>query len=181
MRRVIYGMGVSLDGFIADASGSIDFTAPDEELHRFHNEQARATGVNVYGRRLYEVMRHWETAEEDESSPEFEREWAREWKADAAAGVLAGRWDAVGGGATLARTGIAETVDELRAQPGGDISIGGAGLAASFIALDLVDEYRLYVYPVLIGAGTPFFPSLDARLGLRLADTRGRSGPASCI
>src|SRR5512133_2859704 len=80
MRKLIYSMGVSLDGFIAGPSGEIDWSAPDEELHRFHNQQARDTGAHLYGRRLYEDMRPWETADEDPSASEPVVEFARIWK-----------------------------------------------------------------------------------------------------
>src|SRR5216117_641608 len=80
MRKLIYSFGVSLDGFIAGPDGEIDWSAPDEELHRFHNQQARETGLELYGRRLYEAMRYWETAEERRSLAEHELEFARIWK-----------------------------------------------------------------------------------------------------
>jgi dihydrofolate reductase len=80
MRKLIYSMGVSLDGFIAGPDGEIDWSAPDDELHRFHNQQAREMGAHLYGRRLYEVMAYWETADEKPSAPENELEFARIWK-----------------------------------------------------------------------------------------------------
>jgi dihydrofolate reductase len=171
-RRAIYSMGVSLDGFIAGPDGDIDWSAPDDELHRFHNEQARDTGVSLYGRRLYEAMRYWETAEEaNPSAPEHELEFARIWKAMPRL-VFSRTLEQVEGGAELVRADLAETVARLKAQPGGDIAVGGAGLAAGLMPLGLIDEYRQFVYPVVLGAGTPFFPPLDARIKLRLAETR---------
>src|SRR5437016_8079569 len=80
VRKLIYSFGVSLDGFIAGPDGEIDWPVPDEELHRFHNQQAREVGVHLYGRRLYEVMRYWETAEEQPSASDVELEFARIWK-----------------------------------------------------------------------------------------------------
>jgi dihydrofolate reductase len=80
MRKLIYSMGVSLDGYIAGPHGEIDWSAPDEELHRFHNQQARETGVFLFGRRMYETMTFWETAEEQPSLPEVERDFARIYK-----------------------------------------------------------------------------------------------------
>ena len=164
-------MGVSLDGFIAGPDGEIDWSAPDEELHRFHNEQARDTGVSLYGRRLYEAMRYWETAEENPSAPEHELEFARIWKATPRL-VFSRTLEQVEGGAELVRADIAETIAALKEQPGGDIAVGGAGLAAGLMPRGLIDEYRQFVYPVVLGAGTPFFPPLDARIKLRLAETR---------
>src|SRR5918998_6655736 len=80
MRKLVYSMTVSLDGFVADPRGEIDWSAPDEELHRFHNERVRETGVQLLGRRLYEAMLYWETAEENPSAPDYELEFARIWK-----------------------------------------------------------------------------------------------------
>jgi dihydrofolate reductase len=172
MRKLIYSMGVSLDGFIAGPGGNIDWSAPDEELHRFHNEQARATDTHLYGRRLYEVMRYWETAEEtNPSAPVYEHEFARIWTASRRL-VFSRTLERVEGGAELVRADLAETVTGLKAQSGGDIAVGGAGLAAGLMPLGLIDEYRQFLYPIVLGAGTPFFPPLEARIKLRLAETR---------
>lgn len=171
MGKVIYTMGVSLDGFIAGPRGEIA-VVPDEELHRFHNEQTRGVGVHVYGRRLYEVMSAWETyAEENPSAPEHELEFARIWK-DAPKVVFSRTLESVEGNATLASGDVAETVAELKEQVQGDIGIGGAELAASFMRLDLIDEYQPVIHPVLAGGGTPFFPPLDERVDLKLVETR---------
>lgn len=171
MGKVIYTMGVSLDGFIAGPRGEIA-VVPDEELHRFHNEQTRGAGVHVYGRRLYEVMLAWETyAEENPSAPEHELEFARIWK-DTPKVVFSRTLESVEGNATLASGDVAETVAELREQVQGDIGIGGAELAASFMRLDLIDEYQPVVHPVVAGGGTPFFPPLDERMDLKLVETR---------
>ena len=167
MRKLIYGMGVSLDGYIADGAGAIDWSAPDEELHRYHNEQGRETGVNLYGRRMWETMRVW--GDDGFATGEVEREWAELWKATPKL-VFSTTLDAVEGNATLHRDGAREEVERLKREPGKDLVVGGAGLAASLV--DLIDEYRLYVNPVLLGAGTPFFPPLSDRIGLELAETR---------
>ena len=167
MRKLIYGMGVSLDGYIADRAGAIDWSAPDEELHRFHNEQARETGVNLYGRRLWETMRPW--GDEGFPNGEAEREWAELWKATPKL-VFSTTLESVEGNATLLRGGAREEVERLKQEPGKDLVVGGAGLAASLV--DLIDEYRLFVNPVLLGSGTPFFPPLSDRIPLELAETR---------
>lgn len=172
MRKLIYSMGVSLDGFIAGPGDDIGWSMPDEELHRFHNEQARATGTHLYGRRLYETMRYWETAEEtNPSAPEHEHEFARIWN-DSQRLVFSRTLEQAEGGAELVRGDLAETVASLKDQSGGDITVGGAGLAAGLIALGLVDEYRPIVYPVVLGAGTPFIPALEEPIKLRLLETR---------
>jgi dihydrofolate reductase len=170
MRKLIYSMGVSLDGFIAGRGDAIDWTAPDEELHRFHNEQAREVGAQLYGRRLWETMRPWEHAGERPSPSEHELEFSRIWK-DTPKYVFSTTLDAVEG-ATLIAGDAVEEVTRLKAEPGDDLAVGGAGLASTFVKAGLIDEYRLFVNPVVLGAGTPFFPALEERIGLELLETR---------
>jgi dihydrofolate reductase len=171
MRKLIYSMGVSLDGFIAGPDGEIDWSAPDEELHRFHNLQARETGVELYGRRLYETMRYWETAEENPSAPEHVLEFARIWK-DTPKVVFSTTLEKVEGNARLVRDNVAEEVARLKEEPGKDLAVGGAGLASTCMKLGLIDEHRLFVSPVVLGGGTPYFPALDERINLELVETR---------
>lgn len=171
MRRVIYSMGVSLDGFIAGPGGEIDWSAPDEELHRFHNQQTAELGAQLCGRRLYEEMLYWETADENPSAAEHELEFARIWQRLPKI-VFSRTLERVEGNARLVRDGLAEEVARLKEQPGNDLAVGGAGLASSFIELGLVDECRLFVSPVVLGAGTPYFPALEARIDLELIETR---------
>jgi dihydrofolate reductase len=171
MRKVIYSMGVSLDGFIAGPQGEIDWSAPDEELHRFHNQQTREIVAHLCGRRLYEAMLPWETVDETRSNPEV-REFAQIWKAVPKV-VFSTTLDKVEGNARLAANSVADEVARLTEQPGeGVVSVGGAGLAASLIKLGLVDEYRLFVSPVVLGGGTPYFPPLENRINLELLETR---------
>jgi dihydrofolate reductase len=170
MRKVIYSMGVSLDGFIAGPGGEIDWSAPDEELHRFHNEQTREMGAHLLGRRLYEEMAYWETAD-DPSARDYELEFARIWK-DTPKIVFSKTLEKVEGNARLVRGSVAEEVARLKEQPGNDLSVGGAGLASTFTKLDLIDEYRPFVSPVVLGGGTPYFPALDERINLELVETQ---------
>jgi dihydrofolate reductase len=171
MRKLIYSMGVSLDGFIAGPSGEIDWSAPDDELHRFHNQQTRELGAHLCGRRLYEEMSYWDTAEENLSAAEHELEFARIWKALPKI-VFSKTLETVEGNARLARDGVAEEVAQVKEQPGKDLAVGGAGLASTCTQLGLVDEYRLFVSPVVLGGGTPFFPALEERIDLELVETR---------
>jgi dihydrofolate reductase len=171
MRKLIYSFGVSLDGYIAGPEGEIDWSAPDPELHRFHNQQARELGAHLYGRRLYETMRPWETAEERPSAPEYELEFARIWK-DTPKVVFSKTLEKIEGNARLVRDNAAEEVTRLKEQPGKELAVGGAGLASTFIKLGLIDEYRLFVSPVVLGSGTPYFPPLDERINLELLETR---------
>ncbi len=171
MRQVIYSMTVSLDGFVADPRGEIDWSAPDEELHRFHNERVRETGTQLLGRGLYEEMTYWETAEENPSARDHELEFARIWK-ELPKVVFSTTLDKVEGNATLVRDGVAQEVTTLKEQPGGDLAVGGAGLASTLMKLDLIDEYRLFISPVVLGGGTPYFSALDERINLELVETR---------
>ena len=171
MRKVIYSMGVSLDGFIAGPAGEIDWSAPNEELHRFHNEQTKEFGAQLCGRRLYEVMTYWETAEEDPTAAEHELEFARVWK-QLPKIVFSKTLEQVEGNARVVRDGVADEVAMLKQQPGGDLAVGVAGFASTLIELGLVDEYRLFVNPVVLGGGTPYFPALEQRIDLELLETR---------
>jgi len=173
MGKLIYSMGVSLDGFIAGPDGEIGWSAPDEELHRFHNQTAREVGVQLCGRRLYEEMVYWETADENPSAPEHELEFARIWK-NTPKIVFSKTLEQVEGNARLASDGVgaADEVAQLKAQPGMVVAVGGAGLASSFIKLGLIDEYRLFVSPVVLGGGTPYFPNLAKPINLELVETQ---------
>jgi dihydrofolate reductase len=171
MRKLIYSMGVSLDGFVAGPDGDFEWSAPDEELHRFHNEQMRDVGVHLCGRRLYETMVYWETADRNPSSSDCELEFARIWQGVAKL-VFSSTLANVEGNATLVSGGLPEEIARLKQEPGLDLAIGGAGLAAGAIELGLVDEFGLFVSPVVLGGGTPFFPALHRPTDLELIGTR---------
>ena len=171
MRKLIYSMTVSLDGFIAGRDGEIDWSAPDEELHRFHNRQTRELGAHLCGRRLYQTMLYWETAEENPSAAEHLVEFACIWKALPKI-VISRTLEKIEGNARLVRDNVADEVAKLKEQPGKDLAVGGAGLAATCMKLGLIDEYRLFVSPVVLGGGTPYFPALDERINLELVETQ---------
>jgi len=172
MATLVFSMGVSLDGFIAGPDGDISWTAPSEELHRFHNRLAEATDLHLCGRRLYETMLFWETCEEQPGVSAVELEFAPIWRAMPKL-VFSRTLTSVEGTNTQLATGdVVETVRELKAEGNGEIAVGGAGLAAELIQAGLVDEYRLFVYPVVLGAGTPYFPPLDEKIDLDLVETR---------
>jgi dihydrofolate reductase len=171
MPTLIYSMSVSLDGYIAGPDGAIDWAAPDEELMRFHIGQTRELTGFLAGRGLYEDMLGWETAERTRTQPP-ELEFARIWKAIPKV-VFSTSLTAVEGNARLARRAVADEAADLKNQPGaGLVSVGGAGLAASLAGKDLIDEYRLFVNPVVLGGGTPYFPPLPKRLDLELIETQ---------
>jgi dihydrofolate reductase len=178
MRIVVYKMNVSLDGYIVGPDGNFDWTAPDEEVFRFHTDQIREVGVHLLGRRLYETMLYWETADQDPSLADSRLEWAATWKPLPKV-VFSTTLSAVQGNARLASGGLADEVERLRAEPGeGDIAIGGATLAAEAAALGLIDEYRPIVLPVLVGGGILFFPRRERRVDLELVETRTFSSQA---
>jgi dihydrofolate reductase len=170
LKKLIYSMGVSLDGFIAGPDGNFDWSAPDEELHRFHNQQTAELGAHLLGRRLYETMVYWETADQH-LSDDYRMEFARIWQALPKV-VFSSTLEEVEGNARLARGGVAEEVARLKQEPGKDLGVGGAGLASTCAQLGLIDEYRLFLNPVIAGGGTPFFPPLERRADLELVETR---------
>ena len=171
MRSVTYSMGVSLDGYIVGPEGDFDWSGPDEEIFRFCIDEIRGVDVHLMGRRLYETMLYWETAEQDQSLDDAELEWTALWKPLPKV-VFSTTLSAVQGHARLASGGLADEIERLRAEPGeGGIAIGGATLAAEAAALGLIDEYRARVYPVLVGGGIRFFPQRERRVDLELVET----------
>lgn len=176
MRRLTCSMSVSLDGFTTGPDGDFAWTTPSEDLFRFYTEELRGVGVHLMGRRLYETMLYWETAEQDPSLDPLRREWARLWKPLPKV-VFSSTLPAVVGAARLATGSLAEEVARLRAEPGeGDLAIGGPTLAGEAAAEGLIDEYRVRVHPVLLGGGTPLFPRLGQRVDLELVETRSFTG-----
>jgi dihydrofolate reductase len=170
MRKLIYSMTVSLDGYIAGPDGGIDWSVPDEELFRFHHRQVQEIGVHLCGRRLYETMLYWETAEEGPLAAE-QVEFAQTWKALPKV-VFSRTLESVVGNTRLATEGVGEEVSRLKEQPGKDIAVGGADLAGTCMRPGLIDEWLLFVSPVLLGGGTPYFPTLDASVNLELVETK---------
>ena len=172
MRSVTYSMGASVDGYIVGPDGSFDWAPPDKEVFRFWMDDIRGVSVHLLGRRLYETMLYWETADQHSSLDDAEREWAALWNPLPKV-VFSSTLSAVQGNARLASGGLAEEIERLRPEPGeGEIAIGGATLAAEAAALGLIDEYRVMVHPVLVGGGTPYFPRDERRVDLELVETR---------
>lgn len=170
MGKVLYSMIVSLDGYVEDPDGSIEFSVPDDDVHRMANEQAREASAFLFGRRLYEVMEEpWTTAASRDDTPDVEAEFARIYIKTPRI-VFSDTLERVPEGIRLVRSNdaVAE-VTRLKEQTEGDLDLGGASLAASLV--DLVDEFRLYVMPVAVGGGKPFFP-VGKKLHLRLVEHR---------
>ncbi|MFL5670116.1 MAG: dihydrofolate reductase family protein [Chloroflexota bacterium] len=172
MRSVTYSMGMSVDGYIVGPDGRFDWTAPEPEVFRFWIDEIRDVDVHLMGRRLYETMLYWETAGEDRALDDDELEWTTLWNPLPKV-VFSTTLSTVQGNARLASGGLAEEIDRLRAEPGdGQIAIGGATLAHQAAALDLIDEYRAIVHPVLVGGGLSYFPRAERRVDLELVETR---------
>jgi dihydrofolate reductase len=172
MGRLIYSMSVSLDGFVETPSRSLDWVQVDEELHTVFNDEARAMSAFVYGRRMYELMvDYWPTAESDPAATPAMLEFARIWR-DKPKIVISRTLERVKWNGRLVRDGAADEVARLKAQPGFDMDVGGPTTAGTLVRLGLVDEFHVFVHPVILGAGTPFFPALDDRVGLDLLETR---------
>ena len=163
-------MSVSVDGFIADREGAFGWSAPDEELFRFHIEQVGELGGYLCGRRLYETMLVWETdpsLREGELDAAFADVWCALPKV-----VFSRTLAGVHGNARLAEASVAEEAAAALNATDRDVAIGGAGLAAAAIELGLVDEVRMFRNPILVGGGTPFLPPVTEDVALDLIETR---------
>ncbi|HLZ69939.1 MAG TPA: dihydrofolate reductase family protein [Dehalococcoidia bacterium] len=172
MRKIIVFMSVSLDGFFEGPHHELDWQLVDDELHRHFNQQLGAMGAFLDGRVTYELMAgYWPTADADPASGEPEKEFAVIWR-EMPKFVYSRTLARAGWNTTIVREVVPEAVRALKAQPGGDLALGGASLAAAFRRHGLIDEYRLYVHPVVIGRGNPLFQPSDAAFTLRLAETR---------
>ena len=169
MARRVYSAIASLDGYVNDVDGTFGWAAPDDEVHAFVNDQEREVGTYLYGRRMYEVMRFWETAGLEEPLSPVGQDYAEVWRA-ADKVVYSGTLDAVSTPrTTLERSFDPAAVVALKDAVDGDLSVGGATLAASALRAGLVDECRIYVTPAVVGGGTPWLPS-GLRSRLRLLD-----------
>jgi dihydrofolate reductase len=167
---LIYSMSVSVDGFIADREGEFGWTAPSEELFRFHLAQVGELGAYLCGRRLYETMLVWETdpsMRDDEPRAAFADVWCALPKV-----VFSRTLDSVQGNARLAEASVAEEVAAALGATDKDVSIGGASLAAAAIELGLVDELRIFRVAIVVGGGTPFLPPVTEDVALELIETR---------
>ncbi|MEV1128685.1 dihydrofolate reductase family protein [Agromyces sp. NPDC049794] len=171
MGRLITSGLMSLDGYIADSRGDFTWAAPDAAVHAFVNELERSIGTYLYGRRMFEVMRFWEGAHEEPDRLPVEREYTSVWQS-ADKVVFSTTLDGIGTKRTrLERSFDAEAVRDLVQSSTRDVSISGPGLAAHAFRAGLVDEVRLFLYPVVVGGGTRFLPD-DVRMSLELLEER---------
>jgi dihydrofolate reductase len=172
MAKLIYSAITSLDGYIEDAEGKFEWAEPDEEVHAFVNDLERPVGTYLYGRRMYETMVFWESPPELTAQPPFMQDFAGIWQgADKI--VYSKTLQTL----TSAKTLIEREFDpgairQLKAKAGADLSVGGAALAAQAIEAGLVDEYQLFLVPVVVGGGKRSLPVNDVRVNLELLDKR---------
>ena len=172
MGKLIYTLNVSLDGYIEDRQGSIDWGTVDDELHTWFNGHASEVEASLYGRRLYETMAgYWPTAAGDPEATGPMLEFARIWNATPRF-VFSTTLREVGPGSRIVQGDVEGILRDVRREFSGDLEVGGAALAAQFVQRGLVDEYRLLVHPVIVGGGKPYLPDLERPITLRLADTR---------
>ncbi|MDN3311669.1 dihydrofolate reductase family protein [Microbacterium oryzae] len=168
---LLYSMGVSVDGFISDRRGLFAWSAPSDELFRFHLERVRELGATLLGRRLYETMRVWETDPSLRDSPDTD-EFADVWTALPKI-VFSHTLDRVEGNARLAERPLDEEIAAVLKSTSKDVEIGGADLAGQAIERDLIEEFRIFRHPVIVGGGPPLLPSLAEPVPLELVETRG--------
>lgn len=163
-------MSVSLDGRVATPEGSLDWVIVDGEVHRLFNDEARAVSAFLMGRRTYELLQaHWPTADQDPTAPDFIVDFAGIWR-EKPKYVFSRTLRAVDDPtARIVREVSRESIERIKSETGGgDLSVGGASLAAAFVEIGLVDEYVIYVNPVVLGAGPPYFPAVERPQKLRL-------------
>ena len=172
MGKLIYLLNTTLDGFVETPDHSLDWGVIDDELHSFFNEQERATAASFYGRRMWETMSYWPTAESDPEATPVMKEYGRLW-VETPKIVFSSTLKSVEGNARLASADIHTELANAREEFSGDLAVSGPTLASAFVRAGLVDEYRLVVHPVVIGRGTPFFPrDLEQPLKLRQIDSK---------
>ncbi len=170
MGRVVYWLSVSLDGYVETRERAIDWSAPSVELHRFFNDGARGAGMFLMGRRTYDLMAgYWPTADAQPGATEIIKDFSRIWREKPKV-VFSRSPREVAWSSRLVTRDVAGEVARLKQQVDGELWVAGPNLAATFIELGLIDEYRLFLVPIVLGGGTPFFPPMEKRLPLRLVD-----------
>jgi dihydrofolate reductase len=172
VRRLTFGMNVSLDGYIAAPGDDIGWSVPSDELFQWWPDRVGATGLALYGRKLWETMSsHWPTADQQPGVTPAEVEFARRWR-DMPKVVFSSTTRTVGWNTRLVSGDAVTEITRLKTEDDCRMDIGGATLAAAAIRAGLIDEYVLATAPILVGGGTPFFTALDNWVNLNLVQTR---------
>ena len=172
MRKIVWFMSVTLDGYMEGPDHDISWHLISPELHQYMNDTLRHFGVFADGRRTWELMADfWPTADEDPDNPPEIREFAGIWKEKQKI-VYSRTLQQAGWNTTIVRDVVPAEVEALKAQPGGDIGLGGAELGAAFMRLDLIDEYGFFVNPIVLGAGTRMLPEITDRVDLEFVEAR---------
>jgi dihydrofolate reductase len=171
MAKLIYTAISSLDGYVADAEGKFEWSAPDQEVHRFVNDLERAIGTYLYGRRMYEVMRSWETAPTGNGEPSAEQEYAKIWQTADKIVYSKSLQHVSSARTSVEREFDAQAIRQLKTVATRDLAVSGPTLAAQAIKFGLVDECHLFLSPVVVGEGNPALPG-NVRLALELLDER---------
>ena len=169
MAKLIYSAITSLDGYVADEDGNFDWSKPDEEVHAFVNDLVRPSGTHLYGRRMYEVMRYWETAQDLAGQSSAPQDFAELWRAADKIVYSTTLQTDSSAKTRIERAFDAEAVRQLKASAERDVTVGGPTLAAQAFRDGLVDECHLFVTPILVGGGTPSLPN-NVRIELELLD-----------
>jgi dihydrofolate reductase len=169
--KLIYLLNTSLDGYVETVDKSLDWATVDDELHQWFNDHQRTIDASLYGRGMYETMSYWPTARSDPNATPVMLEYAEIWM-NTPRIVFSKSLENVDWNSRLTREEPEAVLESLREEFPGDMEVGGATLASSFIKRGLVDEFQLMVHPVAIGAGTPYFPDSMSRARLRLLETR---------
>jgi dihydrofolate reductase len=173
--ELIYSAITSLDGYVADEEGNFDWAAPDDEVHAFVNDLERPIGTYLYGRRMYEVMRYWETAHTVADQSSTVRDYAELWRAADKVVYSKTLQEASTARTRIERDFDPQAIREMKASADRDLSVGGPGLAARAIEAGLVDELLRFVAPIVVGGGTRRLPG-GARIELELGDERRFGG-----
>ena len=172
MRKLTFAMNLSLDGYVAAPGDDLGWSVPGDELFQWWSDRVGSTDLALYGRRLWEGMSsHWPTADQQPGATPAEKEYARRWR-DMPKAVFSSTISTVDWNARLVTGDAVTEITRLKAEDGGTMDIGGATLAAAAMRAGLIDEYVLLTAPVLVGAGKPFFASLDTWVNLSLVETR---------
>ena len=171
MTKLVYAMNVSLDGYVEAPGHNLDWATVDEELHTWFNEHERQASAFLYGRRLYETMAaYWPNYASDPAATPAMRGFGEIWNPKPKV-VFSSTLTEVAHNSRLVRDDPIEEYARLQTEFDGELHIAGPTLASGFVRRDLVDQYKMVVHPVVLGAGTPFWPSLDRPIRLQLVGT----------